>query len=84
MNPQPLEFWVGQHFVVAWVYLDRTCLSDEEERQLCSFIEREVESRIGLSYEEYTDETDEFGVCEVTGLRGPVVKVRFHPVQTWA
>lgn len=82
MNPEPLEYWIGSQFVVAFTYDDRSGLSDDEESALSGFF-CDVALKLGNWYEELTDEFDEMGLCEVTGLRGPVVKVRFHPVQTY-
>lgn len=77
-----LEVWIGQHFAPALVNGDPSGLTDEEENLLTRFLCVDVQDAVGTSYEEILDETDEFGVCEVTGLRGAVVKVRFHAVQT--
>lgn len=76
-----LEVWIGQHFAPALVNGDPSGLSDGEENDFLQFVE-DVRAKTGNFYEEVLDETDEFGVCEVTGLRGAVVKVRFHAVQT--
>lgn len=81
MRNDYLEVWMGEQFVWAMAYDDASGLTDEEEEQLSRFLCVDVQDKIGTAYDEITDERDEFGVCEVTGLRGAVVKVRFWPVQ---
>jgi hypothetical protein len=80
MSTKFLQYWVGEHFVPALSYDDPTGLSDDEESALSRFF-CGIGDELGNWYEEITDESDEMGLCEVTGLRGPVVKVRFYPVQ---
>ena len=77
-----LEVWIGEHYAPALINDDWTGLSDEDVDNLTRFLCVDVQDAVGTSYEEILNETDEFGMCEVTGLRGPVVKVHFHAVQT--
>lgn len=81
MSSDYLEVWMGEQFMCALAYDDASGLTDEEEEQLSRFLCVDVQHEVGNYYDEITDERDEFGVCEVTGLRGAVVKVRFWPVQ---
>ena len=76
-----VEFWISEHFCAAYVNNDWSGFSDEEENSLVSFIEQFVEARIGCAYEEYTPETNEFGLCAVTDSFGPVRLVRWHAIQ---
>lgn len=82
MSTEFLEYWVGEQFVVAFANDDRSGITDAEESLFSRFL-CDISSELGTWYEEITDESDEFGYCEVTCLHGPVVKVRFYPVQTY-
>lgn len=72
------EYWIGSHFLSALINGDVTGLSDEE---FPPFDRWETGVRVaagGLGHwATVNDETDEFGQCDVTGLRGPVSKVAY-------
>lgn len=73
------EFDIGAHFLSALIDGDVTGLSDAEERQLDEW-ERETRATIGdvsgLGHWQTVDgHSDEFGVCDVTGLRSETERV---------
>ena len=64
------EHWIGQHFLPAIANADCTGLNDQEELQLNAW----EAARNGTIVT--TNDVDEFALCEVTGLYGPVARVQ--------
>lgn len=67
------SYTIGQHFVSAIINGDFSGLSDAEEHDLLSFL-AQVET---VGHWATTDESDEFGECEITGMRGPVETLNY-------
>lgn len=76
MNFEPMDYTLGAHFLSALVNGDETGLSDEESQQLTDFLTGTHEQR-GEGHWATTDDADEFGRCEITGLRGNVERVQW-------
>jgi hypothetical protein len=71
------EYTVSSHFLSALINGDVTGLSDEEECELDEWLES---LEHGEGHWSTTEEHDEFGLCEVTGLRSQVERVIYNEV----
>lgn len=77
-------FKVGEHFLPYAINGDATGLTDTEELEFDTFaLMPHTNPPDGYSFGHWDteDDRDEFGLCEVTGLRGacqPLTAVYFH------
>lgn len=76
MNFQTVRFWVGDYFLSALFYGDHTWLSEDEVSYIIEFEAFCIEN-YGEGHWSQTGDHDEFGRCEVTGLRGRVERVEW-------
>jgi len=67
------EYEIGAHFLSALINGDTTGLEDNEERDLDAWV---TDAAPGVGHwSDVADSDNEFGTCDVTGLRGATVKV---------
>ena len=83
------EFWIADYYLSALINGDYSSFDyyfgDESEcareiKRFDKWVERTQAGRSGHWTTPDEPETDEFGECEVTGVRGPVEKVLFVPM----
>jgi hypothetical protein len=69
------QFDIGAHFPAAIFNDDYSGLNDDEANELRDFLAQDT---VYGATPELMDDEAWFGRCEVTGLHGTVVRVRFH------
>jgi hypothetical protein len=67
------SYTVGSYFLSAMINGDYSGLNDQETRDLNDWLQRN--NCYGAGHWSTTDETDEYGRCDITGLRGSVETV---------
>ena len=77
-----IEVTIGSHFLCALINADSSGLDDDEDTQLANWeadiiMTASACAAIGPGHWSYGHGTDEFGLCDVTGLRGDVETVRY-------
>jgi hypothetical protein len=85
MITDTITFTIGQHFLSALINGDWTGLDEGDAAQFESWFETASDDYTGsdgnvwaFAHAAYVDGSDnEFGLCEVTGLRGAVSDVQF-------
>lgn len=75
-DPDTLEFTIGSHFLSALINGDYTGINGAEAKQLDAWVAKQTEG-VKNGHWSPTDETNEFGLCDVTGAHGNVTKVNF-------
>lgn len=72
------EYHIGAHFLSALINGDTTGLDDAEERALNAWVADPCIIGAGNGHwSTIDDSSDEFGLCEITGLRGATEKVAY-------
>jgi len=69
------SFEVGQHFVAALINGDTTGLNDDEQVALEAFEQLETNGLDNWHWSYNTNHSNDFGLCEITGLRGATTEL---------
>lgn len=65
--------WIGTHFACPILYGDLTGLHDTDEAALDAWVAQYPSATFN-----FTEETDEFRRCDITGLMGNCIKVEIY------
>lgn len=72
------EYQIGAHFLSALINGDFSGLDDAETRTFIAWADTVHTSAPGIGHWATLDDSaDEFGLCEITGLRGATEKVAY-------